>query len=201
MRHIIAVLISLMFGVAVHAQIGYQVTLLDTATGEPRSNETVNVRITITDSAGGVVCSETKSATTNDFGILSVAVGSQDTFAGADWSKLPFFIEATVDGVMIGRSQLLTVPVAEHANHIGVLTKEKLKSKKWVQQGDNGASGTLTFGDSTCAIFYPGGGLMAPYTQREHYFISGNMVGVHNYGVLLYDPEKNVLLNDGMLFK
>lgn len=190
MKKIITALVCFMFGVAVHAQIGYQVTLLDTATGEPRSNETVNVRVTITDSAGGVVCSETKSATTNDFGILSVAVGSQDTFAGADWSKLPFFIEATVDGVMIGRSQLLTVPVAEHANHTGVLTKEKLKSKRWVRDD---SSSYLTFGEDTYTFHEPGYGA---WTHR--YFISGNMVGTYGesaVGYLLYDAEKNVLLD------
>ena len=131
------------------AQIGYQVTLLNTATGEPRANETVNVTVEITNSAGGVVCSETKSATTNDFGILSVAVGNSDTFAETDWSKLPFSISATVDGVMIGKSQLLSVPVAEHAKHTGELTREFLNGKTF-----HSAKGsyTISFTKSTCRI-------------------------------------------------
>ena len=105
------------FSVMANAQIGYQVTLLNFATGEPRANETVNVTVTISNSANAIVCSETKSATTNEFGILSVSVGSEGSFAKTDWTKLPFYISATVDGVMIGKSQLLSVPVAEHAKH------------------------------------------------------------------------------------
>ena len=67
-----------------NAQIGYQVTLLNFATGEPRANETVNVTVTISNSANAIVCSETKSATTNEFGILSVSVGSEGSFAKTD---------------------------------------------------------------------------------------------------------------------
>ena len=197
MRKIITVLVCLLFGVVVQAQIGYQVTLLNTSTGEPRSNETVNVRVTITDSAGGIVCSETKSATTNDFGILSLAVDSQDTFAGADWSKLPFFIEAAVDGVMIGRSQLLTVPVAEHANHTGVLTKEKLKSKTWTYTKKSGDSIDMTFGDNTCTVSYSGA-----ETITKHYTIFGNVIAIRDGGLMLYDPETGVLEHsEAMHFK
>ncbi len=94
-----------------NAQIGYQVSLLDNATGEPRADETVTVEIAITDSKGKTLCSERKSATTNDFGVLSLTVGNSSTFTDADWSALPFFISATVDGTLIGRSQILNVPI------------------------------------------------------------------------------------------
>ena len=200
MKKIITALVCFMFGVAVHAQIGYQVTLLNTATGEPRTNETVNVRVTITDFAGGIVCSETKSATTNDFGILSLAVDSQDTFAGADWSKLPFFIEAAVDGVMIGRSQLLTVPVAEHANHTGVLTKEKLKSKKWTYTWASGGSTVITFEDNTCRIVSQSGSNPAS-TVNGRYAVWGNMVVLPSVGMVLYDPTTDELIHDSAIYK
>ena len=118
-----------------NAQIGYQVSLLDNATGEPRADETVTVEIAITDSNGKAICSERKSAITNDFGVLSLTVGNSSTFTDADWSALPFFISATVDGTLIGRSQILNVPVAEYAKQTGVLTKEILKSKTWYQDG------------------------------------------------------------------
>ncbi len=114
-----------------NAQIGYQVSLLNNATGEPRADETVTVEIAITDSNGKAICYERKSATTNDFGVLSLTVGNSSTFTDADWSALPFFISATVDGTLIGRSQILNVPVAEYAKQTGVLTKEILKSKAW----------------------------------------------------------------------
>ena len=63
-----------------NAQIGYQVSLLDNATGEPRADETVTVEISLTDSNGKTLCSERKSATTNDFGVLSLTVGNSYTF-------------------------------------------------------------------------------------------------------------------------
>ena len=115
----------------ISAQIGYQVSLLDNATGEPRANERVTVTVRITDSDGKTVCDETKNETSNDFGVISMSVGDSDTFANADWSKLPFFIEASVDGRLLGKSQILSVPVAEHAKHTGSLTKEHLCSKEW----------------------------------------------------------------------
>ena len=131
MKYIASLFLFLLLSFAAQAQIGYQVTLLNTATGEPRANETVNITVEITNSEGSVVRSETKSATTNDFGILSVAVGNSETFAETDWSKLPFFISATVDGVMIGKSQLLSVPGAEHAKHTKQLTREYLNGKRF----------------------------------------------------------------------
>lgn len=109
------------------AQIGYQVSLLNTATGEPQANKTVNVQISITNAEDEIVYTELQTATTNDFGILSLAVGKEDTFKNADWNKLPFYISATVNGTLIGKSQILTVPVAEYAKTAGtVLTKEML---------------------------------------------------------------------------
>ena len=155
------------------AQIGYQVTLLNTATGEPRANETVNITVEITNSAGGVVCSETKSATTNDFGILSVAVGNSETFAETDWSKLPFFISATVDGVMIGKSQLLSVPVAEHAKHTGELTREFLNGKRLKPVGGP-SSWSISFTKDKCTRDYND---EAPNIGA--YYIIGNVIVYH----------------------
>lgn len=60
-----------------------------------------------------------------------MTVGNSDTFFDADWNKLPFFIEARVDGRMIGKSQILSVPVAEYAKQTDILTKDILCSKKW----------------------------------------------------------------------
>lgn len=52
------------------AQIGYHVSLLNNATGEPRANERVTVTVKITDSEGNTVCEETKNETSNDFGVV-----------------------------------------------------------------------------------------------------------------------------------
>ena len=130
-KKLLLILSICMINIASYAQIGYQVSLLNSATGEPRAAETVQVNITLTNSEGKTIHTETKTATTNDFGILSLAVGNENTFKDVDWRKLPFFIEASVDGKLIGKSQVLTVPIAEHAKHTGTLTTELLCSKTW----------------------------------------------------------------------
>jgi len=105
------------------AQIGYQISLLNTATGEPRANETVTVSVSLSNSENKVFYSETKSATTNDFGVLSLSIGNADTFKDVDFTKMPFFIEVTANGVAIGKSQILSVPVAEVAKTVKPIDK------------------------------------------------------------------------------
>lgn len=135
--------------VGAKAQIGYQISLLNTATGEARANETVNVSVSLSNKDGEVFYSETKSATTNDFGVLSLSIGNADTFKDVDLTKMPFFIEVTANDVLIGKSQILSVPVAEVAKRIAPIDKSEilgtwlsLKSRKKY---------TLTFKeDGTC---------------------------------------------------
>jgi hypothetical protein len=105
------------------AQIGYQISLLNTATGEPRANETVTVSVSLSNSENKVFYSETKSATTNDFGVISLSIGNADTFKDVDFTKMPFFIEVTANGVAIGKSQILSVPVAEVAKTVKPIDK------------------------------------------------------------------------------
>lgn len=115
------VLLSL-FGLLLHiemqAQIGYQVSLLNSATGEPRANVLVEAEVTITNSDDEEIYKGTQRATSNDFGVIQLTVGNQSTFKDVDWSKLPFFIEVSVDGTVIGKSQILTVPIAEAAKYL-----------------------------------------------------------------------------------
>ena len=115
------------FVMIAQAQVGYQVSLLNTATGEPRANVTVNAQVTITDSQNKTIYNGTQKATSNDFGVLSLTVGDANTFAEAGASKWPLFISVIVDGTLIGKSQILSVPVAEVANSVkSSFTKEDL---------------------------------------------------------------------------
>ncbi len=183
-----------------NAQIGYQVSLLDNATGEPRADETVTVEIAITDSNGKAICSERKSATTNDFGVLSLTVGNSSTFTDADWSALPFFISATVDGTLIGRSQILNVPVAEYAKQTGVLTKEILKSKTWYQNGYKDRY--YTFSDDTVTFHE-----IDDYEHnswKHKYQIDGNNVfmieSVSIFELFIYSDNKLFNVNNGYFY-
>ena len=161
------------------AQIGYQVSLLNTATGEPRANVTVNAQVTITDSQDNIIYSGSQQATTNDFGVLSLAVGDASTFANADTGKMPFFISVSVDGTLIGRSQILNVPVAEVANKLkSSFTKEDLVGT-WTGE-DHNTKYTLTFNaDNTMTRYYIrewADGTLDHETIEYFYEIDGNWI-------------------------
>ncbi len=126
-------LLVMFYAVHTQAQIGYQISLLNTATGEPRANETVNVTVTLTNREGGIIYTGNQSATTNDFGVLSLTIGDADTFKEVDVTKMPFYVEVSANGVSIGKSQVLSVPVAEYAKRTGTLTKELLVGT-WVRE-------------------------------------------------------------------
>ncbi|MBQ8805770.1 MAG: hypothetical protein IJZ68_04750 [Bacteroidaceae bacterium] len=186
------------------AQIGYQVSLLNSATGEPRGAETVNVEVTLSNSEGGIICTEKKSETTNDFGILSLVIGNQNSFADVDWTKLPFYVSVSVDGKLVGKTQILTVPVAEYAKKTGVLTKEKLVGT-WTY--NNRSSSSFTFSlEGTCSF-------KVVYQDDEEsrnykYYIDGNNIilidveGDNNYQdfgptqVLHYVKELNIIVSE-----
>ena len=166
---------------SLNAQIGYQVSLLNSATGEPRANETVEVTIELTNSEGTVICTETKSETTNEFGILSLQVGSDKTFENMDWSKLPLYVSATVDGIMIGKSQILNVPVAEAAKTL-VNVDPDLICKTWTSKfdGDDGKI-VLTFHkDMTFSFKFYGkddkGNWVVGYDGNSTYTVVGNTI-------------------------
>ena len=124
-------IVLLLISLSLQAQIGYQLAVLNNATGEPRANESVKVDLTITNSAGGTVFTGSQTAMTNEFGIASLTVGDSETFANVDWNKLPLYISATVDGKLIAKTQILSVPVAEYVKYTGTLSKELLCSKVW----------------------------------------------------------------------
>lgn len=171
MKRIIVLLCILanMF-VAAHAQIGYQIALLNTATGEARANTSVNATVTITDSANGVVYTGTQRVTSNDFGILSLVIGDANTFSNVDTSKMPFFIEVSVDGTLIGKSQILSVPVAEVAKRLkSSLSVEDLVGR-WQAVPDDDGEFVYTFTSDGKWIFKTDYG----YTSSGTYKIEGD---------------------------
>ena len=109
---------GIMYPLVSFAQIGYQVSLLNASTGEPRANVSVEAEVTITNSDDEEIYKGTQRATSNDFGVIQLTVGNQSTFKDVNWNKLPFFIEVSVDGTVIGKSQILTVPIAESAKYL-----------------------------------------------------------------------------------
>ena len=181
---------GIMYPLVSFAQIGYQVSLLNASTGEPRANVSVEAEVTITNSDDEEIYKGTQRATSNDFGVIQLTVGNQSTFKDVDWSKLPFFIEVSVDGTVIGKSQILTVPIAEAAKKlVPAITPEDLKGA-WSEQRKEYVEPVYTFN-----IDYTG------YDKDEAesftYQIEGN-------NVLVYESDKTLLYfryHEGLLYR
>lgn len=174
----------LFLSTSVKAQIGYQVSLLNTATGEPQANVTVNATVTITDATNGIIYTGTQQATSNEFGVLSLTVGDENTFKDVDSGKMPFFIEVQVNGVTIGKSQILNVPVAEIANKLkSSFTKEDLIGN-WVyveySDGKPYTKSVLKFNtDDTITYtdyYFTENGMDIYYHYNGKYEIEGNNI-------------------------
>lgn len=180
------------------AQVGYQVSLLDTKSGEPRANEKTTVLVKISDSKGNIICNETQSVTSDAFGVLSLTVGNETTFSNVDWNNLPLSISASVDGILIGSSSVLNVPVAEYAKATGVLTMEMLVGRTISMYEDS----SMTFASNGIAT-YVISDLDVPHTERYQFEIDGNNVYVYrdnNYGWVFHYSVKNnkfYMIGDG----
>lgn len=181
--------------VFVNAQVGYQISLLDTSTGEPRANETVNVTVKLTNSEGGVIYFNNQTETTNDFGILSLTIGNSNTFKNVDFSKLPFYIEVTANGVMIGKTQVLSVPVAEVAKHLAPIDKNLIIGD-WTSINNNNSSIQYSF-------FLDG--IVKRYVSDDNIYVTyEGTYEIDGSNVYCFFPGKknSVLLrfNNGMLY-
>lgn len=101
----------------------YQAVVRDSE-GAIRSEESISVDLAILQGAvdGSVAYSENHEVTTNQNGLIHVMIGmgnSTDDFSAIDWSSGPYFLEVTIDGSVMGTSQLLSVPYAKYAEMSG----------------------------------------------------------------------------------
>ena len=184
------------------AQIGYQVSLLNSATGEARANEKVTVNISLSNSEGTVFYNETKQATTNDFGVLNLTIGNKDTFEDVDFSKLPFFISVTVNGVLVGRTQILNVPVAEAAKRLVPLDKNILQGT-WTYNEEFGYIKYTFNDDNIChyEYYYTNYDGSATHINQDYKFdVEGNNIYIYSKANLLIFRYKDGMLYSGNNF-
>ena len=92
------------------------------------NNQAVGMRMTIQQGSisGTTVYQESFAPTTNAYGLVNLEIGSGTVLSGdfttIDWANGPYFIETAVDVtggtsyVVMGTSQLMSVPYALHAN-------------------------------------------------------------------------------------
>ena len=134
MKKIYTILAAILLTLSMYAQspeaINYQAVVRD-GSGNIVANQSIGVQISIlqTTATGTVIFSESFTKTSNDFGLINLAIGmgtaTTGTFAGIDWSTGPYFVKTAVDVtggtsyVDMGTSQLLSVPYALYAKNSG----------------------------------------------------------------------------------
>ncbi len=118
MKRLIFIFIALFFvitGILAQTpnQFKYQAVLRN-ADGTIMANEAVTVDIEILQGSptGTSVFSETHNVTTTAQGLINLNVGSESDLSVIDWSADTYFMEISVNGTIMGTSQLLSVPYA-----------------------------------------------------------------------------------------
>ncbi len=97
----------------------YQAVVRDDE-GMLRSEELVALDISIVQGnleTGTVVFEEPHAPVTNKQGLFSVVIGSQNPvdFELIDWSNGPYFLQTYIDGVLMGSTELVSVPYAMYS--------------------------------------------------------------------------------------
>ena len=118
-----------------HAQapqsFNYQAVARDNS-GNILANKSVSLRISLLQGSttGASVYSETHAVSTDNTGIINIAIGGgtvvSGTFANIDWSTGTYFVKVELDATggstyaLVGTSQLLSVPYAMYADNLNL---------------------------------------------------------------------------------
>ena len=109
--------VSLAATAQVPSQFNYQAVLRDNA-GQVMENVPVEIEIAILQASadGQVVFSETHQVQTNTMGLVNLQIGSVNNLNDIDWGNDSYFLRLSIDGELMGVSQLLSVPFALYAS-------------------------------------------------------------------------------------
>jgi len=110
----------------------YQAVARD-ASGEVIADQKVSFQISILQGSesGTTVYTETHVDSTNQFGLVTLEIGTgttSDDFTAIDWGNNTYFIQIEMDAsggtsyILIGTSQLLSVPYALHSKTAETVT-------------------------------------------------------------------------------
>ncbi|MEE4115884.1 MAG: tail fiber domain-containing protein [Marinilabiliaceae bacterium] len=101
-------------------QLNYQAVVRDIS-GNPISGSDITVTITLRQYApdGVGVFQEIHNAHTNEYGLISLAIGSIEDLSVVQWNDGPFFLKVDVDGNETGITQLLSVPYSLYSGKAG----------------------------------------------------------------------------------
>ena len=120
MKSFFTLFMGLFLSLAVWAQtpqsFNYQAVMRDDAGNALASEDvTIDVAILQGSATGTEVFSETFSTTTNEHGLVNLQIGSTESLEGIDWAADDYYLEISVNGTVMGTTELLSVPYALHA--------------------------------------------------------------------------------------
>ena len=119
MRGYILFLLVILFSFSGYSQQGfnYQVVVRD-ADGNIRADQGISLAFEIQLPTGSAVYRETHTTITNKFGLANVIIGkgaTADKFTDIDWGSGIHMLQVSIDGVDVGKNQLMSVPYALYA--------------------------------------------------------------------------------------
>ena len=169
MKKFYTLLTMLMLAGCLLAQVpqsfNYQAVVRDGG-GNIISNTQIGMRISILQgsTSGTAVCIEEYTISTNDFGLVTLAIGIVNTtdFGSIDWSADSYFVKVEIDQaggtdyIDMGTTQLLSVPYALHANTVENITEVDGSITNEIQDLSNSVNGndvTINITDGTGTTF------------------------------------------------
>jgi len=170
----------------------YQAVIRDNS-GDIISEQLIGVEIDILQgsSSGSSVYTETHAETSNDYGLINLKIGvgtTTDDFNSINWENGPYFIQVSIDiaggdnYLMMGASQLLSVPYALHSNSadtvIGDIVETQNLTEVLAQNNDGGSVQIKNIADPTDEQD------VATKAYVEEMLVKG--------GVIVVDVEKNI---------
>jgi hypothetical protein len=124
-------------------------TVVRNSSGQIIANQQVIITLSIVQGSpnGAVICTETFTPTTNEYGLVNIEIGSLNpsAFSSIDWSSGPYFTKVELNGILMGTSQLLSVPYALYSKTSGsILTTDPYSVITYGADGTNNPSMATT---------------------------------------------------------
>jgi predicted outer membrane repeat protein len=172
---ILALSISAMIAGQSPLSFKYQAVLRNLR-GDIKANTTSAIGIAILQggTAGITVYSENHNVSTDNYGLINLEIGKGTptfgTISGIEWGSGTYFIRITVDGIVMGTSQLLSVPYSLYAEKAGNGFSGSYNDLKNKPLLFNGSWSNLTGKPTTIAGF----GITDAVTISGNQSIAGN---------------------------
>lgn len=187
----------------------YQAVIRDNS-GKPKENTTISLKLSILDgsASGPVLYAESHNVQTNSLGLVNVVVGKGNVLAGnfssMVWKKSKF-LQVAVDNVVMGTSELQSVPFAHYAETTNLTAGNgiAISANTITNTGDLSNSNeiqTLSLSDNTLSLSNGGGSVILPAPSNNNMFqgkVSFFNADKSRESIFYDGNQENIVLNVG----